>query len=93
MKIEVDLPDELIEGLREKSRERGLSLDAYAAELFYQIVAHDELGEQSRIENRPDWEMPLERSRADLAAGRTIAHEEVRRWHQSQPESSGQKKR
>jgi len=93
MKIEVDLPDELIAGLRDRSKERGLSLDAYTAELVHQILAHEALGDQAKIENRPEWEMALERSRADLAAGRIVLHDEVRRWHQSQPESSGQKKR
>jgi len=85
MKIEVDLPDELVKGLRERSDARGLSMDAYAAELLYQLLAHEELGEQNRIENRPDWEAALERSRADLAAGRKVAHEEVRSWHRSRP--------
>jgi len=84
MKIEVDLPDEVVEGLRARSRERGVSLNAYAAELLFQLFAHEELGEQNRIENRPDWDEALERSRADLAAGRKIGHEEVLGWHRSQ---------
>jgi hypothetical protein len=83
MKIEVDLPDELVKGLRDRSDARGVTLDAYTTELLYQLLKHEELGEQNRIENRPDWEAALERSRADLAAGRKIAHEEVLGWHRN----------
>lgn len=91
MKIELDLPDEMLKGLREKSVARGLSLDEYATELMYQLLAGQELGEEGRIENRPDWQAALERSRADLAAGRIIEHDEVKAWHRSHRESSGRR--
>jgi predicted transcriptional regulator len=93
MKIELDLPEELVKDLYQKSGERGLSLDAYAAELIYQVLAQDELGEHGHIENRSDWQAALDRSRADLAAGRVVPHEEVEQWHQSHPASSGPKSR
>jgi predicted transcriptional regulator len=89
VKIELDLPQQLVDDLSDRSRQRGLSVNDYAAEL----LAREALGEEGRLENRPDWQAALERSRADLAAGRTVPHEEVQRWHQSQPESSGRKHR
>jgi len=93
MKIELDLPEDVFKNLYEKSGERGMSLDAYAAELVYQLLAQDELGEHGNIESRPDWQAALERSRADLAAGRVVRHEEVEPWHQSHPASSGPESR
>jgi hypothetical protein len=92
MKIELDLPEKMVKDLREKSASRGLSLDAYATELVYQLLAQEQLGEEGKIENRPDWQAALGRSRADLAAERTIEHEEVEAWHRGHHESSGQTK-
>jgi predicted transcriptional regulator len=91
MKIELELPDELVKDLYSKSSERGVSLAAYATELVYQLLAHDKLGEEGKIENRPDWQAALERSRADFAAGRVVPHDEVEKWHLSRPASSGPK--
>ena len=87
MKIELDLPKDLVDDLRDRSEQRGLSVNDYATEL----LARESPVEEERIENRPDWQAALERSRADLAAGRTIPHEEVQRWHGSQSESSRRK--
>ncbi len=92
MKIELDLPEKMINDMREKSAARGLSVDAYASELMYQFLAEQDIGEEGNIENRPDWQAALERSRADLAAGRIVNHEEVEAWHRSQRGSFGRKK-
>ena len=43
---------------------------------------------EEKIENRPDWQAALERGRADIAAGRTVSHEEVEDWHRSQAASA-----
>ena len=72
MKIELDWPEDLVKDLYQKSEKRGLTLNAYAPELVYQLLAQDELGENGRIENRPDWQAALERSRADFARGRVV---------------------
>jgi hypothetical protein len=93
MKIEVDLPEDVVRDLYRKSGERGLSLDAYAAELVCQLLAQAELGEDGKIENRPDWQTALARSRADFAAGRVVRLEEVEQWHQSHPAASGPESR
>jgi hypothetical protein len=44
VKIELDLPPKLVKGLRQKSSARGLSLDAYAAE----VLAEDNLTPDQR---------------------------------------------
>ena len=42
MKIEVNLPDEIVEGLRAKSRAGGVSLNAYATERVREILTEDD---------------------------------------------------
>ncbi len=81
MKVQIDLPDELVEELDRQSNARNIALDAYAAELFYQLLANQSLGKDATIQERPDWQAALERSREDLAAGRIVRHEEVEQWH------------
>ncbi len=88
MKIELDLPEQLVEKLRACSNLRGVSVNDCAAEL----LVRDAFEDIESLDDRPDWQAAIERSRADLAAGRTVAHEEVQRWHKSQPQSSGPKK-
>ncbi len=85
MKIELDLPQEIVEDLRDRSSRRGVSINEYAIE----VLLRDAFTETESLGSRPDWQAAIERSRADLAAGRAIPHEEVERWHKSQPESSG----
>ena len=81
MKVQLELPDELVEELYRQSDARSLTPDAYAAELVYQLLANRSLGAEASIENRPDWQTALERSRADLAAGRVVQHDGVEEWH------------
>ena len=46
MKVEVDLPEETLRDLSLKSRERGLSVSDYAAELLYQLVFQNGSGDE-----------------------------------------------
>lgn len=86
MKIELELPDELVSELEEKSRDQHITPGEYAAELLYQSLALESLGADGEIKNRPDWQEALERSRADLRAGRIVSHEEVENWHRDRPD-------
>ncbi len=86
MKVELELPDDLVSELYSQSKARGLTPGQYAAEIVYQLLASRSLGEQGAIEKRPDWQAALGRSREDLAAGRTTPHEEVVEWHKRHPE-------
>ena len=81
MKLELELPDELVDELYKQSKAKSITPDAYAAELVYQMLASKSLGADASIENHPDWQAALERSKADLAAGRIVPHEEVEEWH------------
>lgn len=85
MKVELDLPDELVAELYSQSNARSLTPGQYAAELVYQVLANRSLGEEASIENRPDWQAALERSRSELASGRTTPHQEVAEWHKRHP--------
>lgn len=67
MKIEVDLPDEVVAGLREKSRERGLSLDAYTKERLCEILA--ERGEKLTAAQRKAIDGRLAEGLGDIAKG------------------------
>lgn len=84
MKIKLDLPDEMGQELRQKSVASGLSLEAYVTELICQLLPEQTLGDEGNLESRPDWQAALERSRADLAAGRAVEHDEVEAWHRRQ---------
>ena len=86
MKIEIELPDTLVSELQIKSRSQHMTRDEYASELLYQSLALASLGDDAAIENRPDWQQALERSRADLRAGRVVSHDEVENWHRSHPD-------
>jgi predicted transcriptional regulator len=86
MKLELDLPDELVADLYQQCSARGLPADVYAAELVYQSLANQALGADGSLDNRPDWQAALTRSREDLASGRVVTHEEVEAWHKSHPE-------
>jgi len=85
MKVELELPDEVAEELQRQSTARRLSPEAYATEMIYQFLAAASLGENGSLENRPDWQAAIERSRSDLAAGRTRPHHEVEEWHRRHP--------
>jgi hypothetical protein len=49
MKIELDLPDELVASLRARSQERGISLHDYTQECILEILNHDS---QTEIDRR-----------------------------------------
>lgn len=68
MRIELELPDNLVSELAAKSRDRHMTPGQYAAELLYQSLALEALGADVPIENRLDWQEALERSRASLGA-------------------------
>jgi len=86
MKIELELPDDLVSELDSKSRDQQMTPGEYAAELLYQSLVRESLGSDGAIESRRDWQEALERSRADLRAGRVVSHEEVENWHRSHPD-------
>jgi len=86
MKIELEIPDALVEELQKRGHATHWSAEEYTAELVQQFLANLSLGPEGSIENRPDWQAALERARADLSGGRIVAHEEVERWHRRQPE-------
>ncbi len=81
MKVQIELPDQLVEELYRQSGARNISLDEYAAEIAYQVLATKSLGPDAVIDNRSDWQEALERSRRDLEAGRIVPHEKVKEWH------------
>ncbi len=83
MKVELDLPDELVEQLYQESKAKDIAPEAYAAELVYQVLAAKSLGTDGLLDNRPDWQAALLRSEEDRAAGRVVDHEEVEAWHKS----------
>ena len=41
------------------------------------------LGEEGKIENRPDWQDAILTGRAEIAEGRGVPDEEVDAWHKS----------
>lgn len=86
MRVQIDLPDELVEELYRQSNAQEITPDAYAAELFHQLLANRALGKDASIQERPDWQAALEHSRQDLAAGRIVEHEKVEEWHRLHPE-------
>lgn len=81
MKVELDLPDDLVEELYRESNALDLPPEAYLAELVYQHLAGRSLGADGLLESRPDWQAALLRSREDWAAGRTVGYQEVEAWH------------
>ena len=83
MKVELDLPDELVEELCRKSKARDIPPGTYVAELVYQYLAGRSLGTAGLLDNRPDWQAALLRSREDWAAGRIMDYQEVEVWHHS----------
>jgi hypothetical protein len=86
MKIEIELPETLVSELQIKSRSQHMTRDEYASELLYQSLALASVGNDVTIENRPDWQQALERSRADLRAGRVVSHNQVENLHRSHPD-------
>ena len=80
MKVELELPDELMAELYRESKALDIPPEACVAELVYQHLARrsDDL-----LDNRPDWQAALLQSREDRAAGRIVDHQEVEPWHHS----------
>jgi hypothetical protein len=70
MKVELELPAELVAGLYRESESRDI----------YQCLSDRSLGTNGPLNSRPDWQAALLRSR-DWAAGRTVGHQEVEAWH------------
>jgi hypothetical protein len=95
MKIEVDLPDEIVEGLRAKSQARGMSLDAYAAERVREILAEDEA--ELTVAQRKAIDARLAEGLDDLANGRShgpfSTHRELMARLEERPKSVKRGKR
>jgi hypothetical protein len=81
MKVELELPDELVEELYRESNALDIPPETYLAELVYQHLAGGSLGADGLLDSRPDWQAALLRSREDWATGRTVGHQEVEAWH------------
>ena len=86
MIIKVNLPDQLVEQLYQGSRQKGLTPDQYAGEMLYQLLSERSAADDAKLENRPDWQKALARSKADREAGRFVPHKEVVDWHEGHPE-------
>ena len=86
MIVKVDLPDHLVEQLYEGSRSQGLTPDQYVCEMLYQLLSERSAGDNAKLENRPDWQEALARSKADRKAARFVPHKEVVDWHGGHPE-------
>ena len=86
MIVKVDLPDHLVEQLYEGSRSQGLNPDQYVREMLYQLLSERSAAEDAKLENRPDWQEALARSKADREAGRFVPHKEVVDWHEGHPD-------
>jgi hypothetical protein len=84
MLVKVDLPDELVNELYRSSQANSLTPDQYASEMLYQLLAERSLGKDSELENRPDWQAGLARSKTAREAGRVTQHPEVVDWHERQ---------
>src|SRR5580700_5826989 len=95
MKIEVDLPDEVVEGLRAKSRERGVSLNAYAKERLCEILT--ERGEELTAAQRKAIDVRLAEGLDDIATGRShgpfSTHRELMACLEGRPKSVKRGKR
>ena len=83
MTLTLSLPDELVEELDRASSQSHVSRDEYAAEALYQALAASQLGEDGKLENRPDWQASLDRARADREAGRLIPQKEIVEWRKA----------
>jgi hypothetical protein len=81
MIVQIDLPDELVSELYRASGLNNLTPEQYASEMLCQLLAERSLGKDGELENRPDWQAGLERSKAERAAGRAVLHREVVDWH------------
>ena len=86
MIVKVDLPDELVNELYRGSGANNLTPDQYASEMLYQLLAERSLGKDAELENRPDWQAGLDRSKAEREAGRAVPHREVADWHERRRE-------
>jgi predicted transcriptional regulator len=86
MIVKVDLPDELVNELHRSSEASSLTPDQYASEMLYQLLAERSLGKDAELENRPDWQAGLDRSKAERDAGRAVPHREVVDWHERRRE-------
>src|SRR5579863_4724469 len=95
MKIEVDLPDEIVEGLRAKSQARGMSLDAYTKERLCEILT--ERGEKLTAAQRKAIDVRLAEGLDDIAKGRVhgpfSTHRQLMACLEGQPKSVKRGKR
>ena len=85
MIVKVDLPDYLVAQLYEGSRPQGLTPDQYVCEMLYQLLSERSAGDNAKLENWPDWQETLARSKTDREAGRFVPHKEVADWHGGHP--------
>jgi len=95
VKIEVDLPDEVVEGLRQKSQERGMSLNAYAKERIREILT--ERDEKLTAAQRKAIDVRLAEGLDDIAKGRShgpfSTHRELMACLEGMPKSVKRGKR
>jgi predicted transcriptional regulator len=83
MQLNLELPDDVAGPLTRASGNANLTLEAFATEVLRQAALTEQAGAASTLDAQPDWQAAIERSRADLAAGRVHTHDEVRAWHQA----------
>lgn len=70
--VTLEIPDEVAALLREAAAARGVAEGAVAAEAIALFTRHEH-----------DMEQRIAEGRADIAAGRSVDHAEVRRWLRS----------
>lgn len=83
MKIEIELPEDVVRDLERLGDAESKCLGVVAAEVLRRAVRGAEPGFGTRLEERPDWVEALERGSADIAAGRVVEHEDVIAWHRA----------
>jgi len=86
MKVELQLPDELVEEFYCASKAPDIPPRAYLAELVCQHLAGKSLRADGLLDSQPDWQAALLQFGEDLAAGGIVDRHEVAARHNSRRE-------